>query len=104
MGYAEQFWMAQDAAFLQKTKMAMVKVSNDVNAEEPATPYHDQRVAYGTLCLRQLDTGGDETQKIAYSIALDPLGVGINVESADSVYYNAVSAVWGAHAGVVTIA
>jgi hypothetical protein len=103
MSYDAQYWLAQDAAFLQKTKMGMVHAANDVSSEDPTTPYHDQRVAYATLCLRQLDTGGDESPKLAYSVAADPLGVGINALSADVVFYNAVSAVWNAHAGVVTV-
>lgn len=103
MSYESAHWLAADATFLLKTRMAMVEASIHISAEAPETPYHSQRVAYATACLRLLGTNDSEHHKLAVSIALDPLGASIAAGSADADFYNAVSAVWNAHAGIVSL-
>jgi len=102
MAYSDKYWLANDDAFKQKVLMAMVDIANDVSSEDPATAYHAARTAYATLCLRLIGTDEDQHLKLAYSVALDPLEAGIAADSADSLFYDAASAVWNAHAGVVT--
>lgn len=102
MAYSDAYWLANDAAFKQNTLMAMVDVANNVSSEDPATAYHAERAAYATLCLRLIGTDEDQHLKLAYSVAMDPLDATIAADSPDADFYNAVSAVWNAHAGVVT--
>ncbi len=94
--YIKQLDAIGEPAYIAKVTQSAVKTAIAVSSEAPSTPFHAQRVALATAVLNSpIDFGRRLTHGVATQVAgetpTDP-----NIDTA-------VSAIWNAYAGVVTV-
>lgn len=96
LNYVGQLDAINDPIYLAKVTQSAVKTAIAVNSEAPATDYHAVRVAFATSVLNSPTEMG---KRIAHGVATQVSGAtptDINIDTA-------VSSIWNAYAGVVTV-
>ena len=96
LNYVGQLDAINDPIYLAKVTQSAVKTAIAVNSEDPATAHHAVRVAFATSVLNSPTEMG---KRIAHGVATQVSGAtptDINIDTA-------VSSIWNAYAGVVTV-
>ncbi len=96
LAYVAQLDAINDPIYLAKVTQSAVKTAIAVNSEAPATAHHAVRVAFATSVLNSPTEMG---KRIAHGVATQVSGAtptDINIDTA-------VSSIWNAYAGVVTV-
>lgn len=94
MSFREQFDLARNAVFIQRTQQAMVKAAINVVSESPEMPGHSTRAIWATQVLRDPEF---YATKIAFGVAANPA---ITLDSTDNDIEFTVNSTWNAYAGV----
>ena len=94
--YVNQLDAINDPIYLAKVTQSAVKTAIAVNSEAPATAHHAVRVAFATSVLNSPTEMG---KRIAHGVATQVSGATPTDANIDT----AVSSIWNAYAGVVTV-
>lgn len=95
MAFLDQYTLANDAEFINRVEMAMVKSALAVCAESDTTPNHAARAQWGTQVLRDPNFYAG---RVVYGVTSNPV---ITAQSSDSDIEFTVNSDWDAYAGVV---
>jgi len=89
--YAELFTLSQSMALIQRLTVAVAVEAENIRGEDPATPYHDTRVAWAKVALQNPD--GMARQLVLCSLAQNKDATVAVIEAAtDAALQAAVSA------------
>ena len=92
--------LGTNTAFIGRVLMAAFSEADRVSDEAPTTPFHEQRVNYGTLFVRVPEAEG---AKLALACAAQTRIQGVEANATDTNIWLALRDVWNTFAGVVTV-
>lgn len=95
MLFIDQFALAQDATFVMRVQMALVKSAIAVSAEDTTTPYHTERATWSAQVLRD---SAHYAKFVAYGVASS---VAITADSTDNDIEFTINSQWNAYAGAI---